>query len=165
MISEARVETKRSGACLRQLCQHVREAAQAHSRMQADVEWSDDRGVISFGGGRCMLRAGPGVLTLIAEAPDEENLRRIERRVGNQLKRLGKADHLVVTWGPLRGPRDADPLRYPDTGDDVGVGPDRGSTTGTSRWGKIILIIAIALFLLLVIVMHLLGGGLRGLHG
>jgi hypothetical protein len=85
--------------------------------------------------------------------------------VGNQLKRLGKADHLVVTWGPLRGPRDADPLPYPDTGDNVGVGPEAGSLAGTSRWGKVILIIAIALFLSMVIVIHLLGGGFRGLHG
>ncbi len=95
MISEARVETDRSGAYLRLLCQHVREVAQAHSRMEADVEWSDDRGVISFGGGRCTLRAGPDVLTLIAEASDDESLRRIERRVANRLKRLGRP---IILW-------------------------------------------------------------------
>src|SRR5918996_1106095 len=145
MISEARVETDRSGDYLRQLCQHVREAAR-HPRMQAHVELSDDSGMISLGGGRCTLRANPGVLTLIAEAPDEHGLQLIERRVGNLVKRLGKADHLAVTWGPLRGPRDVDPLRYPNTGDDVGAGPALGSPTGPSRWGKAILIIAIVLF-------------------
>lgn len=165
MISEAQVETDRSGAYLRQLCEHVREAAQAHSRMRATVECSDDRGVISFGWGRCTLRAGSGLLTLTAEAPDEQTLRQIERRVGNRLRRLGKADHLAVTWGPLRSPRDADPLPYPDAGEDVGVGLDRESTGGPSRWGTVILITAGVLFLLVVIVMHLLGSGLRGLHG
>ena len=164
MISEARVETDRSGDYLRDVCQHVRETAR-HPRMQAHVELSDDGGVISLGGGRCTLRANPGVLTLIAEAPDEDGLRLIERRVGNLVKRLGKTDHLAVTWGPLRGPRDVDSLRYPNTGDDVGAGPESGSLAGTSRWGKVILIIAIALLSLVVIVIHLLGGGFRGLHG
>src|SRR5919106_488134 len=119
MISEARVETDRSGAYLRELCKHVSEAPRAHSGRQAHVECADDRGMIRFGGGRCTLRATPGVLTLVAEAPDEQGLRQIERRVGNRLKRLGKANRLVVTWGPLRSPRDADVLPYPDNGDEV----------------------------------------------
>jgi hypothetical protein len=60
----------------------------------------------------------------------------------------------------------ADPPRYPDTGDDPGVRPDRESTTGTRSWvGKVLLIIAVVLVLLFVI-QHLagniLGGG--GLH-
>ena len=44
MISEARVETDRSGDYFRQLCQHVSEAAHAHSQMRAHVEFFDDRG-------------------------------------------------------------------------------------------------------------------------
>jgi hypothetical protein len=52
----------------------------------------------------------------------------------------------------------ADPPRSPNTGDDSGVRPDRGSTTGTPRWVKVFAIIAIVVALLVVIVL-LTGGG------
>lgn len=42
----------------------------------------------------------------------------------------------------------ADPRRYPDTGDDTVVGPDRESTTGTPRWVKVFGIIALVVVLL-----------------
>ena len=56
----------------------------------------------------------------------------------------------------------ADPLRNSDsnleTGDDTGVGPDFGSTTGPPRWVKMFGVIALVVVLLFVIVM-LTGGG------
>jgi hypothetical protein len=97
-IAEARVQTERSSRYVAQLCQHVDKAGRAHPQMQAHVEWSDDRGVISFDRGRCTLRALPGVLTLRAEAPDEDTLRQIEHRVGDRLEQIGRRDHLAVTW-------------------------------------------------------------------
>jgi hypothetical protein len=105
LIAEATVETERSSRYLVQLCRHVDLVAQAHPQMQAHVEWSDDRGVISFGWGRCMLRAEPGVLTLRAEAPDEENLHQLEQRVADRLEQVGRRDHLTVTWA---APQDGD---------------------------------------------------------
>jgi hypothetical protein len=54
----------------------------------------------------------------------------------------------------------ADPPRYPDNG----LGSRRESTTSTPRWVKLAGIIAIALVLLLVIILHLLGGFGPGLH-
>jgi len=59
LIAEADVETERSSRYLVQLCQHVDKVGRAHPQMRAHVEWSDDRGVISFDWGRCTLRA-PG---------------------------------------------------------------------------------------------------------
>ena len=58
----------------------------------------------------------------------------------------------------------ADPPRYPDTGDDTGVGPGRGSTTGTPRWVKVFGIIALVLILLFVILLLTRGPGGGG-HG
>ena len=55
----------------------------------------------------------------------------------------------------------ADPTPYPDTGDDTGVGPDRGSPTGTPRWVKVFGIIALVVVVLFVVVM-LIGGGEHG---
>ena len=68
-IAEARVETERSSRYLVQLCRHFNDEAQAHPEEQVHVEWSDDRGVASFGWGRCTPRADPGALTLRVEAP------------------------------------------------------------------------------------------------
>jgi hypothetical protein len=103
LIAEAHVETERSSRYLVQLCQHVDKAGRAHPQMRAQVEWSDDRGVIRFHGGRCTLRALPGVLTLRAEAPDEDALRRVEQRVADRLQQIGRRDHLTVTWTHATG--------------------------------------------------------------
>jgi hypothetical protein len=97
-IAEASVATERSGRYLVQLCQHLNKVAQRNPQMQAHVEWSDDRGQISFGWGRCTLRALPGVLTLRAEAADEEHLQRLEQRVADRLEQVGRRDRLTVTW-------------------------------------------------------------------
>jgi hypothetical protein len=135
LIAEARVETERSSRYLVRLCRHVNKAAHRHPQMKAHVEWSDDRGVISFGWGRCTLRADPGVLTLRAEAPDEEGLRRVEQRVADRLERFGRRDQLTVTWTPPQGAEEqyvADPPHYPNAKPHTGVGPDGGSTTGAA---------------------------------
>jgi len=105
LIAEASVETERSRRYLVQLCRHVSLAAQKHPQMRANVEWSDERGEISFGSGRCTLRADLGVLTLRAEAPDEATLHQLEQRVADRLEQIGRRDHLTVTWTP---PEDAD---------------------------------------------------------
>jgi hypothetical protein len=104
LIAEARVVTERSGRYLIQLCQHLDKVAQRNPQLRAHVEWSDDRGQISFGWGRCTLRADPGVLTLRAEAADEEHLHRLQQRVADRLEQVGRRDRPTVTWTP---PRDA----------------------------------------------------------
>ena len=111
LIAEARVETERSSRYLVQLCRHVSHAAQANPQMQAHVEWSDDRGMISFDWGRCTLRADPGVLTLRAEALNEENLRRIQQRVADRLEQVGRRDQLTVTWTPPQSVSEQGPRR------------------------------------------------------
>ncbi len=61
----------------------------------------------------------------------------------------------------------ANPPPYPDTGNDTGVGPGRGSTTttptypGTPRWVKVSGIVVLVLVLLLVIMLFA-GGGRHG---
>jgi hypothetical protein len=59
----------------------------------------------------------------------------------------------------------ADSPPYPDTGDDAGEGPDRGSTAsypGTPRWVKVFGITALVLILLVVVIM---ATGVGGGHG
>lgn len=98
LTAEARVETERSSRFLAQLCEHVKQVTQSHAEMQANVEWSDDRGLIDFGWGRCTLRADPDALLLRAEASDEGSLQRIMQRVAERLERFGRRDQLAVTW-------------------------------------------------------------------
>ncbi len=101
-IAEASVVTERSSRYLVQLCQHVNHVARMPG-MRVQVEWSDDRGLISFGEARCTLRAHPGVLFLRAEADDEERLHELERRVADRLERIGRRDRLTVTWTSSQG--------------------------------------------------------------
>jgi hypothetical protein len=103
LIAEASVATERSGRYLVQLCQHLNKVAQRNPQLQAHVKWSDDRGQISFGWGRCTLRADPGVLTLRAEAADEERLHQLEQRIGDRLEQVGRRDRLTVTWTAPQG--------------------------------------------------------------
>ena len=57
----------------------------------------------------------------------------------------------------------ADPSSYPGTGDDTGVGRDRGPTSSAPRWVKVFGIITLILIVLLVI-MLLIGGHGPGRH-
>jgi hypothetical protein len=53
----------------------------------------------------------------------------------------------------------ADSPSYPDSGDDTGVGSDRGSTTGTPRWVKVFGIVVAVLVVLFIVVLFTGGGG------
>jgi hypothetical protein len=64
-----------------------------------------------------------------------------------------------------RGDPMADPPPYPDTGDDAGEERDRGSTTGTSRWQKVVGIIGLVVVLLVGIRMFGAVGGGQGPGG
>ena len=121
LIAEARVATERSSRYLVQLCRHVDLVARAEPQLRAHVEWSDDRGLISFDWGRCTLRADPGVLILWAEAPDENSLRQLEQRVGDRLEQVGRRDRLSVTWAAPRGASEQWPTQ-PSSVDEDGTG-------------------------------------------
>ena len=57
-----------------------------------------------------------------------------------------------------------DPPPYPDTGDETGVESDRGSTTSTPGWVKVLGIIVVIVVLLLIVVLHLSGSFGPGAH-
>jgi hypothetical protein len=50
-----------------------------------------------------------------------------------------------------------DPPSYPDTGDDAGVGADRGSATGRPRWVLVLGIVIAIVLVVLLVVLHLTG--------
>lgn len=98
LVAEATVRTDRPTRYLVQLCAHISSIAGSNPQMQARAAWSDDHGVIDFGWGRCTLRAAQGVLTLQAEARDETSLHELRQRIAERLERMGRRDHLVVSW-------------------------------------------------------------------
>ena len=51
----------------------------------------------------------------------------------------------------------AHPPHYPDTGDEPGVGSDRGSAAGAPRWVSVLGIIIAIVLVLLIVVLHLTG--------
>ena len=100
LIAEAAVTTDRASRYLTQLCQHLEAIAQARAQMPVRVEWGDDTGLITLGAARCALQARAGALILRAEAPDEQSLQQIERRLTDRLEQIGRRDQLTVTWIP-----------------------------------------------------------------
>jgi hypothetical protein len=116
--TEAHVETERPSRYLVQLCKHFSNKgrhlghrsrahmggdAQALRDMravgeQAQVAWTDTEGDVSLPWGRITLRAASGVLTLRAEAVDEEDLRRLRDLVTGHIERFGRRDGLQVNW-------------------------------------------------------------------
>lgn len=113
LSSEARVDTDRPSRYLAQLCRHLSQIAQAHTDLRAQVEWPDSDGAVTFAWGRCNLHAAAGVLTLRAEADDEDALSRITRAVAGRIEQIGRRDGLAVSWSP---PRHIAPDQREDSG-------------------------------------------------
>ena len=107
LTSEARIQTSQPGRYLTQLCQHassinhkiLRHPGGARKRPDLrQVEWSGTDGTLDLGWGRCTLHAGPGTLTVRAEAANEENLQQVQDLIARNLERFGRREHLQVTW-------------------------------------------------------------------
>ncbi|MFF5979297.1 DUF2218 domain-containing protein [Streptomyces olindensis] len=116
--AEAHVATDRPSRYLVHLCKHfarkgrhlghrprahLGQHTQALSEMRAvaekaRVDWTETEGSVSLPWGTITLHSTPGVLVLRIEAPEEENLRRLEELVAGHLERFGRRDGLQVSW-------------------------------------------------------------------
>jgi hypothetical protein len=105
----AHVETDRASRYLVQLCRHVSQmggpgghrppSRGGHVPPEVQhVEWTDTRGTIDVGWGRCTVEATPDVLTLRLESADEEGLQRLQAAVAHRLETIGRRESLEVTW-------------------------------------------------------------------
>lgn len=57
-----------------------------------------------------------------------------------------------------------DPPPFPNDGEDTGARSGHGSTTNKPAWVKVVGFIVIILFVLFLVIQHLAGGGMSGLH-
>lgn len=117
-IAEAIIETDQPARYITQLCQHASHMGPGSHRRHfgrlghrprahgpgetppeiRQAEWSQTRGAVSLNWGEWTMEAGPGVLTVRAEADDEEDLRRIQELVTARLERFGRRGGLTVAW-------------------------------------------------------------------
>jgi hypothetical protein len=112
LTAEVRVQTDHPGRYLVQLGRHAQQAHRLrHDRDDTQppprvehVEWSETSGVVDFGRGRCTMQASENLLTLRAEAADEESLQLVQDLVTRDIERFGRRDHLQVSWQRLSPP-------------------------------------------------------------
>jgi hypothetical protein len=88
--SEARIKTERASIYLQQLCKHF-----AH---RLPVEFTRERGQITFSVGTCRLAADAGELTLSAEAADDAQLAQLQEVVARHLVRFAFRDPPTIAW-------------------------------------------------------------------
>ena len=112
--AEAHVQTSSAGRYLARLCQHAGKMGQPQrhrprthgssggSPEVLHAEYSETEGSIVLNWGRCSLKAGPGSLTLRADAADEESLTRIQDMIAGRLEKFGRRENLSVTWHPAQ---------------------------------------------------------------
>jgi len=68
------------------------------------VKTHGEAGAVDFGRGRCTMQASGNLLTLRAEATDEEKLQRVQDIVTRDIERFGSRDHLTVSWQRVSPP-------------------------------------------------------------
>lgn len=111
LTSEATIETAQPGRYLTQLCKHASKMGgrrlhqpRGHSGgappEMRHAEWSGTEGTVTLNWGQWTMHAAPGTLTLRVEASSPENLRKIQELITARLEKMGRRDHLTVTWQP-----------------------------------------------------------------
>ena len=120
LTAEAVIRTEHPDRYLTRLCEHAGKMGQHLGRWPRrhgsggeppevrHAEWSATGGAVTLNWGRWTVQAGPGTLTLRAEAADPDDLRRIQRMLTARLESFGRREHLTVTWQPPSSP-DAGP--------------------------------------------------------
>ncbi len=72
----------------------------SHLGRRTDFTTAGATSTAAMAGGTGSIRIGDGVLTLVAEAPDPETLRRVQDVLGRHLERFGQRNELTVAWTP-----------------------------------------------------------------
>jgi hypothetical protein len=114
-LSPSELPTENARRYLTRLCQHaikmsshLRHRPRSHAGGGAPpdirhAECSDTDGTLVLNWGQCTLQAAPGMLTLRAEAADQDSLALIKDLVAGRLEKFGRREHLTVTWRPAEG--------------------------------------------------------------
>jgi hypothetical protein len=111
--AEADIRTRHATRYLTRLCSHAGKMGTAGARLGhrprsharggtppevRHVEYSGTEGTVSLNWGRWTMQASPGLLTVRAEAADEDSLRRIQDLLAARLQKFGRREDLTVNW-------------------------------------------------------------------
>jgi hypothetical protein len=110
MLGEANVQTTQASKWLAELSRQFQERAAAHPELGIEVSWSETRGSVDFGWGRCTLHADPDVLNLRVEADQADDIERLQELVTRHIERLASGEQAAMVWSssgePAASPRD-----------------------------------------------------------
>lgn len=109
MLSEANLQTAQASKWLAELCRQFQNRAAKHPEMGIEVHWSETRGSVDFGWGRCVLQAGSDALNLRVEADQADDLERLQELLTRHVERHNSSDQATVLWTssePTASPRD-----------------------------------------------------------
>jgi hypothetical protein len=95
VIAEARIDTEHASRYLVELCRQLDEKARAKPELGVRVIWTETDGAVDFGWGRGTVSAGPGTLTVRAEAADRDALREVGELISRHLEQHGD---IRITW-------------------------------------------------------------------
>lgn len=106
--AEASVETSEPSRYLVRLCRHalksndkLRDAYDRVGRESpevVDIERTDSEAIVHLTWGICAIHAGDHTLTVRVEAPDENNLRRLQALIAADLQRFSRRNAPAVRW-------------------------------------------------------------------
>jgi hypothetical protein len=118
LTAEANIRTEHAARYLARLCGHAGKMGTvghrpghrrpSHAAGEAPpevrrVECSGTEGTVALSWGQWTMRVLPGLLAVRAEAPDDENLRRIQDLLTARLQKFGRREHLTVNWQDTGG--------------------------------------------------------------
>jgi hypothetical protein len=110
MLGEANVQTTQASEWLAELCRQFQERAAGHPELGIEVAWSETRGSVDFGWGRCTLQAGPDALNLRIEADQADDIDGLQELLTRHIEHLASGEQAAVVWSnsgePAGSPRD-----------------------------------------------------------
>lgn len=119
-LAQVHVATERPSRYLVQLCRHISQMGRQSGHRPPSlhgggkhippevlhVEWSDTHGAVRLNWGQLTVQTAADGLTLRVEADNDEDLRRIQDLLAGRLEKIGRRDHLTVSWQQSEEPFD-----------------------------------------------------------
>jgi hypothetical protein len=120
--AQATISTSHAAAYLTRLCGHAGKMSTAamrlHHRPRAHahaggappqvlhVQHDGDEATVTLDCGQWTMHAGPGQLSIRAQAPEQDSLQRIQDQLTTRLLTFARREQLTITWHPAPDPEE-----------------------------------------------------------
>lgn len=116
--AETSIPTDRAAVYLTRLCGHAAKMSAAAGRLHhrprgragggppqfKQVQQAGDEATVILDCGQWTMHAGPGQLSIRAQAPEQDSLQRIQDLLTARLLTLARREQLTFTWHPAPDP-------------------------------------------------------------